>query len=429
MRDSMIYYRNDPSILFWEAGNNGISAEHMKQMQELHDKWDPSGGRALGCRSLSDEGAVQQSQYYGTMLSMDPRIYNLKDYTATFRGYSEERRDRAPLIECEDFRDEGARRFWDAFSPPSFGFHKKPEDTWDYNSETFALAGVKRYYLYASEMISNPDPKHSRWAGYLDNHFTDTNSFGRQFGSEVARVSGKMDAVRLPKEIYFARRVMQNDQPDIHIIGHWTYPARTAKTVYVISNCQAVELFVNGVSRGTAKPESGYIFAFPDVRFEPGTIKAVGYNRGESAAEDSIKTAGRAARIKLTVHTGPNGLQADGSDVALIDFEVVDSAGIRCPTDEARVDFSVRGPAIWRGGYNSGIINSTNNLYLSTECGINRVAVKSTMSPGTISVTASRAGLIGGSVEIVSDPVAILDGLTSETPQRMSLSQNLVMAR
>jgi beta-galactosidase len=421
MRDSMIYYRNDPSIIFWEAGNNGISADHMKDMQGLHEKWDPNGERALGCRSLSDEGAVQQSQYYGTMLSMDPRIYDLKGPTDTFRGYSEERRDRAPMIECEDFRDEGARRFWDAYSPPTFGFHKKPEDTYDYNSETFALAGVRRYYLYVSEMISNPDPKHSKWAGYLDNHFTDTNSFGRQFGSEVARVSGKMDAVRLPKEIYFARRVIQNDQPDIHIIGHWTYPAGTAKTVYVISNCQSVQLFVNGVSMGIAKPESGYIFAFPNIKFEPGEIKAVGSNQGKSAAEDSIKTAGAPARIKLTAHTAPGGLRADGSDVALIDFEVVDSAGNRCPTDEARVNFKVDGPAIWRGGYNSGIPKSTNNLYLETECGINRVAIKSTLTPGTITVTATRAGLTAGKVEIVSVSAGVEDGLSAEFPARMGL--------
>ena len=46
-----------------------------------------------------------------------------------FRGYSAQRRDRAPLIETEDFRDEGARRFWDDYSPPYFGFKKGPNDT------------------------------------------------------------------------------------------------------------------------------------------------------------------------------------------------------------------------------------------------------------------------------------------------------------
>ena len=90
---------------------------------------------------------------------------------------------------------------------------------------------------------------------------------------------------------------------------------------------------------------------------------------------------------------GPEGLQADGQDAALIDVEVLDAKGQRCPTDDDKVDFTIAGPGIWRGGYNSGKIDSTNNLYLNTECGINRVSVRSTLSAGTITVTASRPGL------------------------------------
>jgi beta-galactosidase len=52
-----------------------------------------------------------------------------------------------------------------------------------------------------------------------------------------------------PRKIYFAQRVMQNEKPDIHILGHWSYPAKkTVKTIYVIANTQSVELFVNGKS-------------------------------------------------------------------------------------------------------------------------------------------------------------------------------------
>jgi beta-galactosidase len=65
--------------------------------------------------------------------------------------------------------------------------------------------------------------------------------------------------------------------------------------------------------------------------------------------------------------------------VALVDFEVVDAQGRRCPTDEARVDFDITGPAIWRGGFNSAKLNTTNNRFLDTECGINRVAIRSTL--------------------------------------------------
>jgi beta-galactosidase len=72
-------------------------------------------------------------------------------------------------------------------------------------------------------------------------------------------------------------------------------------------------------------------------------------------------------------------------------------------------------PAVWRGGYNSGKTNTTNNLYLNTEDGINRVAIRSTLTPGTIKVTATRDGLKLAAVTFTSSPVTIVDGLSQET--------------
>ena len=219
---------------------------------------------------------------------------------------------------------------------------------------------------------------------------------------------------------------MQNDQPDIHIVGHWNYPTNTVKTVYVAANhCDSVELFVNGKSVGTTNQpcdfvdsfdnkyygNTGYIYAFPGIKFEPGTIKAAGKAGGKTVAQDEIETAGAPSGIKLTAHTGPGGLQADGSDVAFFDVEVVDAQGRRCPTDETRVDFKLEGPAVWRGGYNSGITNSVNNLWLDTECGVNRVSIHSTLQPGTITLTATRAELEPATVKIESHAVEIKDGL------------------
>jgi beta-galactosidase len=395
MRDSMIYFRNDPSILFWEAGNNSITPAHLQQMVDLRKEWDQNGGRAAGCRTLNDPSATPIAEYFGVMIGQDPRTDKLTNRTELFRAYSAERRDRAPLIETEDFRDEAARRFWDDYSPPFFGFKPGPNDTYHWNSETFCLAAAARYHDYSVNCIINPDPAHAKWSGYASIYWSDLNADGRQDSSEVARVSGKVDAVRLPKEAYYVYRVMQSKTPDIHIIGHWNYPPNTVKTVYVAANhCDAVELFVNGKSAGkSTTPMSGYIFAFPEIKFAPGAIRAAASSGGKTLCEDGIKTAGEPKKLKLTPIVAPDGFKADGSDVALFDVEVVDANGQRCPTDEARVDFKLEGPAIWRGGYNSGKTNSVNNLWLDTECGINRVAIRSTFTPGTITLTATRDGL------------------------------------
>ena len=413
MRDTIVYLRNNPSVLFWEAGNTGVTAAQMKEMVDLRKELDPHGGRTMGCRSLTDPGAAAVTEWFGTMLG---------------GPYNTQARDKVPLIETEDFREEGARRFWDDYSPPYFGFKKGPNDTWNLNSETFALAQVKRYWQFFSNRISNTNPDQSKWAAYASIYFIDSDADGRQDSSEVCRVSGKIDAVRLPKEIYFVERVMQNEKPDIHIIGHWTYPANTTKTMNVVANnVDSVEFFVNGISRGkAAQPENGYLYAFPNIAFAPGTIKAVGYKGGVAVAQHELKTAGAPAAIKLTPHTAPGGMRADGQDVALIDVEVVDADGERCPTDDARVDFtwsstgravSATGPAIWRGGYNSGKTNSTNNLYLNTEGGINRVALRSTVLPGSFTVTARREGLKPATISINTKPAVIEDGLIREMPQ------------
>ena len=447
MRDSMIFYRNNPSILFWEAGNTIVTPQQMKEMVALRKELDPHGGRVMGTRdndqSDANKALTPVSEFYGVMIGQAPQTDKVAG-DDIFRGYAIARRDKAPLIETEDFRDEAGRNIWDDFSPPHFGFKPKvgaiggrPVDTWHWNSETFCLAAAVRYTSYVRNRIDNPDPAHSKWSAYCSIYFTDSDADGRQQGSYVLRVSGKVDGVRLPKELYFVSRVMQSEEPDLHIIGHWSYPAGTKKSVYVAAtHCDQVELFLNGkslgvatkpfqfVDRDTSRPpatepavgDTGFIYAFPDIAFTPGTLKAVATKDGKAVAQEELQTAGAPKALKLTVHAGPRGLQADGSDVALVDFEVVDAEGRRCPTDEARVNFAVDGPVVWRGGFNAGKLDSTNNLYLDTECGINRVALRSTLTPGTITLTATRDGLTPATVRISSQPVEITGGLEGPPP-------------
>jgi len=455
MKTSMIFYRNNPSILFWETGNTIVTADQMVQMVNLRKEIDPHGGRVVGTRDNDDVTAnnalTPVSEYYGVMIGQDAKTDKVTG-NDIFRGYSLARRDKAPLIESEDFRDEAGRNIWDNYSPPHFGF--KPHivegaggrpgpgsDSYHWNSESFCLAGAVRYNSYLTNRIDNKDPIHAKWSGYSSIYFSDSDADGRQQGSYVLRVSGKVDGVRLPKEMFYVSRVMQNEQPDLHIIGHWTYPQGTRKTMYVAaSHCDKVELFVNGKSLGvqtkamnfvdttgrsdrTSTPRegepTGFIYAFDNVTFIPGTIKAIATKGSKVVAQQEIETAGEPKAIKLTLHTGPQGLVADGSDVAFIDFEVVDAKGRRCPTDEGRVDFSVSGPVIWRGGFNAAMLNSTNNLYLSTEDGINRVSIRSTTTPGAITITAKRDGLTSGTITVNSVATSITGGLETAPPQGM----------
>jgi beta-galactosidase len=379
-RDAIIYYRNNPSIMIWEGGNRRISLAHAKELSDCMNEYDPHGGRAYTLRGADQTDAQLADVCLGTEGSHEI--------------------SRLPVVEAEYDREESPRRIWDNFSPPDFGYAGAQGQTYDLTSEQFAVNEVEQYVHKVGA------PNHAGGANWL---FSDTTSGGRNT-IEVCRASGEVDGVRLPKEAYYVCQTMFRDDPQVHIIGHWTYPVGTRKTIYVTSNCQDVELFVNGKSCGHGKVSDRYLFTFPAIVFEPGELKAVAWLDGKVTATQTLRTAGAPAALRLTPITGSGGLHADGSDVALIDVEAVDANGERCPTFQQRVDFDCAGPAIWRGGYNSGKANSINHKFLDLECGINRVAVRSTLQPGTVVVTAKCSGLKSGSVTIPSVPVLLTNG-------------------
>ena len=385
-RDLIVYFRNHPSILVWEGGNQKVSRDHARELRGYMDTYDPHGGRAYAHRRADQVTAEFMDVGIGTEGGRE--IAEL------------------PVVEGEYNREESPRRVWDAFSPPQFGYHAARGQTYQLDSEQFAVNQVAHY----AKKLGGPG--HSGGANWI---FSDSTSGGR-VAVEVARTSGEVDGVRLPKEAYFACRAMFRADPQVHVIGHWTYAAGTNKTVYVVSNTEEVDLRVNGVSRGRATPSDRYLFTFPDVHWTPGEVEAVGFVAGEPVARQAKRTAGSPVGLRMTPITGPGGLQADGSDVLLVDVEAVDAEGRRCPTFQQRVEFELAGPGTWRGGYNSGKVGSVNRRDLELEAGINRVAVRASLEPGTITVRAAGHGLSPATLTVRSVPVAVRDGVTAALP-------------
>jgi len=390
-RDMIIYFRNDPSILIWEGGNQKVTRAHADELRGFVDQYDPHGGRAYSHRRA------------------DAVTGEFMDVTVGTEGSHEV--PRLPVVEGEYDREESPRRVWDDYSPPDFGYSAARGQIYDLTSEQYAVNEVSQY---VDKVGAPADCGGANWI------FSDTTSGGRD-AVEVDRASGEVDGVRLPKEAYFVCQTMFRSDPQAHIIGHWNYSPGTKKTVYVTSNCQKVKLFVNGKSAGWGARSDDYLFAFSNVVWKPGEIEAIGYNDNLAVATNSIRTAGAPVALRLTVTTGPGGLSANGSDVALVDVEAVDATGERCPTFQQRVDFTCNGPAIWRGGYNSAMPGSINKKHLDLECGINRAAVRSTLVPGTITVTAVSAGLKSASITIPARLFPAADGY-SEIPPRMPLT-------
>ena len=405
MRDAIIYNRNNPSILFYECGNESISREHMLEMKAIRDEFDPNGGRAIGSREMLD---IDEAEYGGEMLYIN-------------------KSHKHPMWAMEYCRDEGLRKYWDEYSYP---YHKEgdgplyrnqPAPDYNHNMDVFAVEMVRRWYDYWRE---RPGTGTRVSAGGVKIVFSDTNTHHR--GESNYRTSGVTDAMRIPKDAFYAHQVMWNgwvepEQAQTYIVGHWNYQQGTKKTVYVISTGDEVELFLNGKSLGKGKQSYRYLFTFENVPFEAGVLEAVSYSLSSlhsPLSSHKIETVGEPYQLKLTAIENPEGTKADGADMVLFQVEVLDKQGRRCPLDDRTVHFSLSGEARWIGGIATrnnqalqrpddnrpeGLLDAaaTKNvsdnyvgaMSLPVECGVNRVLVRTTPNAGEIQLSAYAEGL------------------------------------
>ena len=170
MRDAIIYNRNNPSIIFYECGNESISREHMLEMKALRDQYDPHGGRAIGSREMLD---IREAEYGGEMLYINKSSHH-------------------PMWAMEYCRDEGLRKYWDEYSYP---YHKngagndsfrsamtntvqKKVDAraYNHNQDSFTIENVIRWFDYWRERPGTGDRVSS---GGVKIIFSDTNTHYR----------------------------------------------------------------------------------------------------------------------------------------------------------------------------------------------------------------------------------------------------------
>ena len=438
MRDAIIYNRNNPSILFYESGNESISREHMLEMKAIRDEYDPYGGRAIGSREMLD---IDEAEYGGEMLYIN-------------------KSKKHPMWAMEYCRDEGLRKYWDEWSYP---YHKEgdgplyrnqPAPDYNHNMDQLAIEMVRRWYDYWRE---RPGTGTRVSSGGVKIVFSDTNTHHR--GESNYRTSGVVDAMRIPKDAFFAHQVMwsgwvEPEQARTYIVGHWNYPANTVKPVCVVSTADEVELFLNGRSLGKGKQSYRYLFTFDDVPFEPGTLEAV----ASDGSRYKLETVAEPYQLKLTAIENPEGTKADGADMVLFQVEVLDKEGRRCPLDDRMIHFELWGEAQWIGGIATrnnkemqrpddnrptGLLDAaaTKNISdnyvgsydLPVECGVNRVLVRTTPNAGEIHLSAYAEGVKPAYIEMRSEEVKseeCLPQLTlkgrldrGETPQTASYAE------
>ena len=240
-------------------------------------------------------------------------------------------------------------------------------------------------------------------------------TFHPQTGGQQNRTrGGMMDIFRIPRPVYHWYRSELTAEPMVTIADAWR---EGVERLRIFSNCDEVELIINGVSLGKrlpdADPDKANLahppFTFK-VRWEPGEVVARGWTNGEIRATAIARTPATPAGIALAADLEGRRLVADGSDIVLAFARIVDTHGTTVTEYEGKVTFSVDGPAEIVGGPEIG----ANPM----ECfeGIAPVLVRAGLQPGQITLRAETDNLPAATVAFESVPFVADEILSAARP-------------
>jgi beta-galactosidase len=192
----------------------------------------------------------------------------------------------------------------------------------------------------------------------------------------------------------------------VDVVPNWNWAGSENKPleVNVYSSCDEVELFLNGISLGkkTTNRSTEYLATWK-VPYKPGILKALGYSSGRQVNSSELRTAGQPSQIKLTPDR--NQIAADGQDLSYVTVELVDRHGVRNPTAENLVSFTIAGPGSIAavGNANPMTLESYQQPQRKAWQGRCLVIVKSSREAGVVTLTASAKGLTPARVTLKSN--------------------------
>jgi beta-galactosidase len=153
---------------------------------------------------------------------------------------------------------------------------------------------------------------------------------------------GILDMCGFPKDNFYYYQAWWTTNIVLHLLPHWNWPGKEGQEIRVdaLSNCEEVELFLNGESLGkqTMKRNSKLTW---QVKYAPGTLSAKGFNGGKLVAEQKIETTGEAVAIRLTPDRST--INADGEDVSVLTVSALDAQGRAVPVAQNKINFALAG--------------------------------------------------------------------------------------
>lgn len=395
--------RNHPSVFIWSIGN------------EVMEQWQRDGsGEAIAAelagivRSLDDTRPVTAAcndpvpsnpviasgaldligfNYRDTLWTRFPQAFPEGKFIGTettsalaTRGSYDMPSDvirRWPARWDQPFRDGNPDLTCSAYDNCSAPWGTTHRDSWRLIRDNAYLTGM--YIWTGFDYLGEPTPY---WWPARSSYF------------------GIIDLAGFPKDVYWFYQSEWTDRDVLHIFPHWNWNPGQAVDVWAFTNCDEVELFLNGNSLGRQKKGKDDFNLVWRVQFEEGTLLAVGYRDGSEIMRSEVLTAGAPAALTLSPDRAE--IKADGSDLSFITVTVSDRDGNTVPHAANLVTFSVEGPGTI-AGVDNGSQTSMEPFradYRKAYNGKCLVVLKAGKEKGEIRITASSEGLPDAAVVV-----------------------------
>jgi beta-galactosidase len=403
--------RNHPSVVMWSAGNE-IGEQSMKAGHEILEPLIETFHREDPTRPVTTGNDHIASDDHTT----NPRFFEMLDIVGY--NYVDRWRERRELYYSLDKLAHPDRKM--------------------VGTECVSVGGIRGSYLpgtgryragyntgmIRAEQLWKFEAVHDYVIG--DFMWTGIDYLGEARWPFKNASSGVLDMCGFPKDGYYFYQSQWTEEPVLHLFPHWNWQGSEGRVIPVLAytNCDTVELFLNGTSFGVKSyqfPRQGntenwlhYDKPFVpsttadlhlswDVPYEPGILKAVGKKDGRVVIERIISTTGEAAAVRLTVDRQT--IRADAMDVAHITVQIVDSDGLVVPTAGNRVVFNVEGEGSLIGVDNGDPADHGSFKARERKAfhGLALAIVQSSHRPGKITLRAASEGLQGDAIQITTE--------------------------
>ena len=219
---------------------------------------------------------------------------------------------------------------------------------------------------------------------------------------------GILDYCGFPKDEAWYLKAWWTEEPVLHIFPHWNLQGHEGETisVWVYSDCDEVELTVNGRRLGRKKMEEGGYLSW-DAVYAPGKVRAIGYRNGKKVLSEQIETTGTASAA--TIQVDRTDIVADGQDLAVCSVSLVDSKGRFVPDACNSLRLKIEGPAHILGVGNGDPAWQADErpdspedrtFEMSAFNGLAQILVQSTGTPGTATLTVEGDGIAPASITL-----------------------------